>query len=142
MEPTTGDPGPPLLILLLPETLERFALRAPVERLLAAPGALAIDPPRMPLSPAMATIVARRQAKRMRLPGYPRALAVFDPKQLPLAGALVKRHTDADVWALAGEVPGADFVFDLADAGALDPAWERMERLGIETGRLGSERVL
>ena len=142
MKPAAGDLGPPLLVLLLPETLERYALREPVERLLAAPGALAVDPPRMPLSVGMARIVARRQVKRLKLPGYPRALALFEPGQLPLAGALVERHPDADVWALAGALPGADFVFDVAAAADLGPAWDRMERLGIETGRLGSERVL
>ncbi len=141
MKRDTGDPGPPLLLLLLPETLERYALRAPVERLLGAPGALALDPPRMPLSVAVARVVAKRQVKRLKLPGHPRALAVFAPQQLPLAAALVQRHPDADVWALAGPLPGADFVFDLAAADDLGPAWERMERLGIETGRLGSERV-
>ena len=106
-----------------------------------APGALALDPPRMPLSVAVARVVAKRQVKRLKLPGHPRALAVFAPQQLPLAAALVQRHPDADVWALAGPLPGADFVFDLAAADDLGPAWERMERLGIETGRLGSERV-
>ena len=141
MKPVAGELGQPLLILLLPETLERYALREPVERLLEAPGAVAIDPPRMPLSLGVARIVARRQVKRLKLPGRPRALGVFDPRQLPLAGALVERHPDADVWALRGALPGADFVFALGAADDLGPAWERMERLGIETGRLGSERV-
>ena len=142
MKPDAGDLGPPLLILLLPQTLERYPLREPVEQLLAAPGTLAIDPPRIPLNLAIASVVARRQAKRMKLPGHPRALGVFEEQQLPLAAALVERHPDADVWALAGPLPGTDFRFDLGAAGDLRPAWERMERLGIETGRLGSERVL
>ena len=142
MKPDAGDLGPPLLILLLPQTLERYPLREPVEQLLAAPGTLAIDPPRMPLNLAIASVVARRQAKRMKLPGHPRALGVFEEQQLPLAAALVERHPDADVWALAGPLPGTDFRLDLGSAGDLRPAWERMERLGIETGRLGSERVL
>ena len=141
MKPATGDLGPPLLILLLPQTLERYPLRGPVEELLAAPGTLAIDPPRIPLNLAIASVVSRRQAKRMKLPGYPRALGVFEEQQLPLAAALVERHPNADVWALAGPLPGSDFRFDLGAAGDLGPAWERMERLGIETGRLGSERV-
>jgi len=96
----------------------------------------------MPLNLAIASVVARRQAKRMKLPGHPRALGVFEEQQLPLAAALVERHPDADVWALAGPLPGTDFRLDLGTAGDLRPAWERMERLGIETGRLGSERVL
>jgi hypothetical protein len=132
---------PPLLLLLLPVRLEQFALREPVERLLAAPGVLAVDPPRVRVSMTLAQVVARRQAKRMKLPGVPRALAVFAPAQIPLAAALIERHPQAELWALGEPHPGADFVFDLAGAADLRPAWERMERLGIESGRLGSERL-
>jgi|SRR5215218_2043981 len=135
-------PEPPLLLLLLPARLEAFAHRAPVERLLAAPGAVAVEPPRVPLSVALARVVARRQVKRMRLPGVPRAIGVFDALQVPLAAALIQRHPNAEFWALAGEHAEADFTLDLASAPDLRPAWERMERLGIESGRLGSERSL
>src|SRR3954467_2220288 len=37
----------PLGLLLLPEPLERFALRAHAEDLLAGPGVLAVEPPRL-----------------------------------------------------------------------------------------------
>ena len=132
--------GPPLLVLLLPERLERFGLRERVEELLAAPGTVAVDPPRVVLPLALARVVARRQVKRMRLPGVPRAIGVFDALQVPLAAALIRREPDAEFWALAGAQPEADFTFDLGTAPDLRPAWERMERLGIESGRLGSER--
>jgi len=135
------DATRPLLLLLLPETLERFAQRERVEELLAAPGVLAVDPPRVPVSPGLARVVARRQAKRMRLPGYPRALAVFAAGELPLAAALIERHPEAELWSLAEHRPEADFSLDLATAPELGPAWERMERLGVESGRLGSERI-
>jgi hypothetical protein len=131
----------PLLLLLLPARLEDFALREPVEQLLAAPGAVAVEPPRVPLSATLAGVVAHRQAKRMRLPGVPHAIAVFDAHQIPLAGALIMRHPEAELWSLAGHEPQADFTLDLATATDLRPAWERMERLGIESGRLGSERL-
>ena len=88
-----------------------------------------------------AAAVAPRQAKRMRLPGVPHALAVFDALQIPLAGALISRHPEAELWSLAGPDPQADFTLDIATATDLRPAWERMERLGIESGRLGSERA-
>ena len=135
------EAGPPLLLLLLPETLERFALRDRVEPLLDAPGVVAADPPRMPLSVGLARVVARRQLKRMKLPGHARAVGVFAPPQLPLAAGLIERHPDAELWSLAAHRPDADFTLDLAAAEDLRPAWERMERLGIETGRLGSERL-
>ena len=137
----------PLLLLLLPARLEDFALREAAEALLAAPGAVAIEPARVSyrsiggLPAPMASSIARRQAKRMRLPGVPRAIAVFDPLQLPLAGALLERHGDAEVWDLAGAYREADFAHDLTAGAGLGPAWERMEGLGIASGRLGSERA-
>ena len=62
-------------------------------------------PAAVPLDLALASVVARRQAKRMQLPGHPRAIAVFEAQQLPLAAALVERHPDAELWALAGPLP-------------------------------------
>ena len=134
--------GPRLLLLLLPARLEALEQRERVEQLLAAPGALAIEPPRLRVGLAIARVVSRRQVKRMKLPGRPQAIAVFDTLQLPLAAALIERHPEAELWSLAGVQPEADFTFELAAATDLGAAWERMERLGIETGRLGSERGL
>jgi hypothetical protein len=131
----------PLLVLLLPARLEELPQRAQVEQLLAAPGAVAVEPPRVRLSATLAAVVAHRQAKRMRLPGVPHAIAVFDPVQIPLAGALITRHPEAELWSLGGPEPQADFTLDVAAATDLRPAWQRMERLGIESGRLGSERL-
>jgi hypothetical protein len=143
--------GPPLLVLLLPSRLEDFGLRELAEKLLAAPGALAVEPPRVSyrrlgnLPPAIAYHVAHRQAKRMKLPGEPRALAVFDVHQVPLAVAMASRHAGAEIWQL-GEDPaeGLDsaLVLDLGATRDLRPVWERAESLGIESGRLGSERRL
>jgi hypothetical protein len=134
--------GQPLLLLLLPARLEAMDASERVAELLAAPGAVAVEPPRVPLSLAMARVVARRQVKRMKLPGFPRAIAVFDTLQVPLAAALIERNPDAELWSLAGRQRESDFTFDLGGATDLRPAWEGMERLGIETGRLGSERGL
>jgi len=131
----------PLLVLLLPARLEAMPQRVRIEQLLAAPGTIAVEPPRVRLSLTFATAVAPRQAKRMKLPGVPHAVAVFDALQIPLAGALIQRHPEAELWSLADPEPQADFVLDLAAAPDLRLAWERMERLGIETGRLGSERL-
>jgi hypothetical protein len=136
-----AHPDRPLLVLLLPQRLEQMPQRAVIEQLLAAPGVVAVDPPRVRLGPSMAAAVAPRQAKRMKLPGAPHAVAVFDDAQIPLAGALIQRHPEAELWSLAGPEPQADFVFGVAAASDLAPAWERMEGLGIESGRLGSERL-
>ena len=147
--PASG--GPPLLVLLLPCKLEDFDLRERAEELLAAPGALAVEPPRVSygalgsLPPVLAYHVARRQAKRMRLPGTPGAIALFDVHQVPLAVALSQRHAGAEVWQLGAEpVAGLDsaLVLDLGAADDLRGVWERAEALGIASGRLGSERRL
>jgi hypothetical protein len=152
----------PLCLLLLPAPLEAFALRERAENLLTAPGVAAVDPPRLSyrgaarLGESVADGLTMVQARRMRLPGIPRALVVFDPLQYPLARALISLYPDAELWygpmrdpgseveldALAREraamrfeaVPGPAYEANL-------PLWERMERLGIESGRLGSERA-
>ena len=134
--------GQPLLVLLLPARVEEMDAREQIESLLGAPGSVAIEPPRVPLSLALARAVARRQVKRMKLPGEPHAIAVFETLQLPLAAALIERNPAAELWSLAGPQAEADFTYDLRTETDLRPAWERMERLGIETGRLGSERGL
>jgi len=143
--------GPPLLLLLLPCALERFELRDRAEELLAAPGAVAVEPARISygaldsLPPPLAHSVARRQAKRMRLPGAPAAIALFEAAQAPLAIALEQRHPGAELWELGPmTVPalGSAFALDIGPAGDLSGVWLRIESLGIASGRLGSERGL
>ena len=151
----------PLCLLLLPAPLEVFTLRERAENLLTAPGVAAVDPPRLSwrgvarLGESVADGLTMVQARRMRLPGIPRALVVFDPLQYPLARALINLYPDAELWygpvrevgseseldELARErsamrfeaVPGPAYEANL-------PLWQRMEALGIESGRLGSER--
>ncbi len=95
---------PPLLVLLLPRPLESFILRDQAEDLLRAPGTVAVDPPRVPygalgrLAMPWASGIAARQARRMRLPGTPRAVAIFHPFQLPLAAALLAQYPEAELW--------------------------------------------
>ena len=149
----------PLCVLLLPQALEAFELRERAEDLLTAPGVAAVDPPRLSyraasrLGESFADGLAVVQARRLRLPGYPRALVVFDPLQYPLARALVGLHPDAELWYgpasghggalhdLAAERAVLRFGRDDRPAHTQNlPLWERMEALGIESGRLGSER--
>jgi hypothetical protein len=154
----------PLCLLLLPAPLERCMVRDRAADLLTAPGVAAIDPPRVSyaslarLSEAVADGIAAVQARRMRLPGFPRAMVVFHPDQYPLARAVRGHHPDAELWygpyaepegereqALnARAFERADLRFRHTDEPAHEqnlPLWERMEALGIESGRLGSERA-
>ena len=153
----------PLCVLLLPEPLETFALRERAEDLLTAPGVAAIDPPRLSyaaaarLGESFADGLAVVQARRLRLPGYPLALVVFDPLQYPLARALAGTHPDAELWYGPPVEPAGGRERELHELAAARatlrlehsdapvhtqnrPLWERMEALGIESGRLGSER--
>ena len=87
--------------MLLPTRLERFHLRRDAEALLQAPGVVAVDPSRLPLGKLPETLAAGLaigQAKRMRLPGRPTALAIFHPVQFFLAGALLALHERAELW--------------------------------------------
>ncbi len=109
-------------MLLLPAPLEAFELRERAEDLLTAPGVAAVDPPRLSyggaarLGEAFADGLAVVQARRMRLPGYPRALVVFDPLQYPLARALAGIHPDAELWYGPVREPGSGREHELHDA--------------------------
>jgi hypothetical protein len=154
----------PLCLLLLPAPLEQCSMRERAEDLLTAPGVAAVDPPRISyaslarVSEAMADGIAAVQARRLRLPGHPRALVVFHPYQYPLARAVRGVHPDAELWYGPAAEPAsereeslnaraferADLRFRHWDAPAHEQnlkLWERMEALGIESGRLGSERA-
>jgi hypothetical protein len=154
----------PLCVLLLPAPLERFELRERAEDLLRAPGVAAVDPPRLSyraaarLGESFADSLTVVQARRMRLPGYPLALVVFDPLEYPLARALAGIHLDAELWYGPAREPGSERERELHELAceravmrfeavggpaheANLPLWERMEALGIESGRLGSERA-
>jgi hypothetical protein len=111
--------------------------------------------------------LAAGQARRLSLPGVARAIVLFGALQYPLARSLLSEHPDAELWlADPPEPPAAgasqrlrtriDELGALAAAradlrfpwpGGDEPArrrndalWERMERLGVDSGRLGSER--
>jgi hypothetical protein len=158
------DDERPLGVLLLPVVLERFQARERADDLLTAPGVVAVDPPRVSyagmarMSETFADAITGLQARRLRLPGFPRVLVVFHPDQYPLARALRDLHPDAELWYGPAAEPAdereaalharalerAAMHFEHFDAAAHTqnlPLWRRLEALGIESGRLGSERV-
>lgn len=146
----------PLAVLLLPAKLEQSPQRERIEALLRSPGAIAVEPPAVGYGSRpglMRQRIAAGQARRMRLPGQPRAIVVFDERQYPLARALLAEHPEAELW-YSGQSGGdlheaaqarAALRFEAegdASVGERNrPLHERMESLGIESGRLGSERI-
>ncbi|MEA2281600.1 MAG: hypothetical protein QOK21_2207 [Solirubrobacteraceae bacterium] len=121
------------------------------------------------LPDTLMTGLAAGQARRMRFPGVPRAILVFHPLQYPLARSMIADNPDAQLWYADWspdvESPHrprvqrriadfdtmaamrADWRFDAsAPAGGVSARecnrelWERLEDLGVESGRLGSER--
>jgi hypothetical protein len=116
----------PLLVLLLPQRLERFELEQRARELLRAPGVVAVDPSRLPpgrLPPPVAAGLAVGQAKRMRLPGSVAAVAIFHPLQFYLAGALLARHYGAELWYGRPELqPGAGEPIEELHAKAVERA--------------------
>lgn len=179
----------PLCLLLLPCELEDFALRAHAEDLLAGPGVLGVDPPRVGRTarvPApLADGLAAGAARRMKLPGFPRVVVIFGPLQYPLARGLIVSNEGAELWywrhapleqpgsrrrrdrleelhlaasfrselivvssadlrdEARGEETRDPLLVELTDDPHADnrPLWERLEARGIESGRLGSERI-
>jgi hypothetical protein len=144
----------PACVLLLPRPAAAYP---PAEALLRAPGAVAVEPPPVSyaaqgrLPGALADRIAAAQAKRLALPGEPRAVVAFEALQYPLARALLALHPGAELW-YGGAEGGSGRRRDLHAAAAARAALAfvpgedprallaRMEALGIESGRLGSER--
>jgi hypothetical protein len=109
-----------LLVLLLPEPLERFAARAFVEELLRERAVVAVDPPRARgllarLPDAVGAWMAYGQAGRLKLRGEPAAVCLFGPLQYALARGLIARHPECELWyvRLAEPAPGAATELDL-----------------------------
>ena len=94
----------PICVLLLPRTLEQFILRDQAQDLLRSDGVVAVEPAKVPygvlgrLPGTMADALAAGQARRLRLPGAPRAVVIFHPFQYPLARAIMARARDCELW--------------------------------------------
>lgn len=98
------DSDQPIAVLLLPRALDRFILRDQAQDLLKAPGVVAVEPARVPVSgfarlpDALGAGLAAGQARRMRLPGVPRVVVIFHPLQYPLAVGLLARYPECELW--------------------------------------------
>ncbi len=92
----------PLGVLLLPHKLEDFDLADHARDLLDIPRVVAVEPSRFRRRALLGDdVVALRQAQRLRFPGRPKAIVLYDPQQYHLARALSTKH-DAEVWYFRG----------------------------------------
>jgi hypothetical protein len=88
----------PLAVLVLPRKLERFELAAHARDLLAIPRVIALEPPRLGASGLLGEAITARNARRLRFPGEPRVLVLYDPRQYPLARALLATYEQSELW--------------------------------------------
>lgn len=95
-------PSEPLGVLLLPRRLEDFDLAAHARDLLDIPRVVAVEPSRWRRRKLLGEdLAAVRHARRLRFPGKPRVLVLYDPHQYHLARLLAARH-EAEVWYVRG----------------------------------------
>lgn len=94
----------PICVLLLPRSLEQFILRDQAEDLLRSDAVVAVEPAHVPygvlgrLPGALADALGAGQARRLKLPGTPRAVVIFHPFQYPLARAIMARNENCELW--------------------------------------------
>jgi hypothetical protein len=96
----------PLAVLLLPSQLEAFELEEHALELLSIPRVLALEPGRWRTPAVLRDALAIRQARKLRFPGTPRLLAIYDPLQYPLARALCGRYEGSELWYIRRDPAG------------------------------------
>jgi hypothetical protein len=84
-------------VLVLPGKLEEFEFHGHAQDLLSIDRVVALEPPRRGRRKPASQILAVRQARRLRFPGRPRVVVLFQPQQYHLARALAARH-EAELW--------------------------------------------
>jgi hypothetical protein len=125
----------PLAVLLLPAPVEQFELQDHARELLAIPRVIALEPSRHRTPRLLRDAVPLRQARRLRFPGQPRAIVLYDPEQYRLARALLARYTEAELWYVRR--PDAPQPTGTA---APDPDREELDQLAVQ--RATAERII
>lgn len=95
----------PLALLLLPTRLEDFWLQEQARSLLEIPRVIALEASRRRAPRWLQESADVRAAGRLRLEGALALVALYHPRQYPLARALRARHEQAELWYLACEPP-------------------------------------
>jgi hypothetical protein len=122
----------PLALLLLPAKLEQFELAAHARGLLSIPRVVALEPGWLRTPRLLRQSAPVRAARKLHLPGDPRVIVLYHPRQYPLARALCARYPEAELWYIR-PAPAA-----LGAEGA-SPDLPDLDLLAIE--RAGEEHV-
>ena len=123
----------PLAVLLLPAALEEFALAGHARDLLSIPRVVALEPGRFRTPRWLRDTAPLRTARRLKLPGEPRVVVLYDPGQYRLARALCARYLAAELWYLRP---------DPAQLLAADASDELSELDRLAADRAGQTRVI
>lgn len=134
--PTSEEP---LGVLLLPARLEDFHLAEHARELLQIPRVIALEPSRHRTPRLLRDAAPLRQARRLRLPGIPRVIVLYEPEQYRLARALLARYEECELWYVrSGDPDPADSELAQLDALAVERAGEARllapERRSAEAG--------
>ena len=121
-------------MLLLPSRLEDFRQAAHSRSLLAIPRVVAVEPRRRRRSRPVGDIAAVRQARRLRPPGEPLVIVLYDPSQYRLARAISARYERAEVWYLRAD--------DVADGGELSELDQLARERAAETRSISTPEAL
>ena len=88
----------PLAVLLLARRLEEFEFKGLARDLLRIPRVVALEPSKRRVPRFLRDALPVRQARRLRFPGEPRLVALYHPREYPLARALCGRYEGAELW--------------------------------------------
>lgn len=116
--PTSDEP---LGVLLLPTRLEDFDRAEHARELLQIPRVIALEASSHRTPRLLRNSAPIRQAKRLRLPGIPQLLVLYEPEQYRLARALLARYDGSELWYVR---PG--------DPGPADSDLVELDRLAVE----------
>ncbi|HZU60805.1 MAG TPA: hypothetical protein VE983_07545 [Solirubrobacteraceae bacterium] len=133
-----GDRLPPesLGVLLLPSALEEFELAEHARDLLSIPRVVAVEPPRWRRRALLGDdMQALRHVRRLRFPGQPRVIVLYDPRQYHLARALCVTH-QAELWYSRGHsLPATASMSEAEDMVMLDQFASELASGTLSPGR-------
>jgi hypothetical protein len=138
-----GDSPPPecLGVLLLPRQLEKFELAEHARDLLSIPRVVAVEPPRWRRRALLGDdMQALRHVRRLKFPGQPRVVVLYDPRQYHLGRVLCTKY-EAELWYSRGESLPSAAKAEEEDMAMLDQFATEMASGTVSPGQAGDPRA-